>query len=39
MGAVKADYEGQSNFLGIIKTKAKVGLKGSAGSVGGKGGM
>jgi uncharacterized Zn-binding protein involved in type VI secretion len=38
-GAVKADYEGQSDFLGIIKTKAKVGLKGGSGAIGGKAGL
>ena len=39
MGAVKADYEGQSDVLGIIKTKAKAGLYGGAGAAGGKGGF
>lgn len=38
-GAVKADYEDQSDFLGILKTKAKVGLKGGAAAVGGKAGL
>lgn len=37
-GAAKADYEGQSNMLGILKTKAKVGLKGGSAAIGGKGG-
>ncbi|WP_300690012.1 PAAR domain-containing protein [Chryseobacterium sp.] len=39
MGAAKADYEGQSDFFGVLKTKAKVGLSGGSGALGGKGGM
>lgn len=37
-GVAKAEYEGQSDFLGILKTKAKVGLHGGAAALGGKGG-
>lgn len=38
-GAVKADYEGQSDIFGIIKGKAKVGLKGGSAAIGGKAGV
>lgn len=38
LGAAKADYEGQTDIFGILKTKAKVGLHGGAAAVGGKGG-
>lgn len=38
-GAVKADYEGQSDFFGVIKGKAKVGLSGGSAALGGKGGV
>ncbi|MEN4760003.1 MULTISPECIES: PAAR domain-containing protein [unclassified Chryseobacterium] len=39
LGAAKADYEGQSDFLGILKTKAKVGLSGGSAAIGGKAGF
>lgn len=38
LGAAKADYEGQTDILGILKTKAKVGLHGGAAAAGGKAG-
>lgn len=38
-GLAKADFEGQSDYLGVFKTKAKVGLHGGAASLGGKGGF
>ena len=37
-GAAKADFEGQNDFFGIIKTKAKIGLSGGSGAIGGKAG-
>jgi uncharacterized Zn-binding protein involved in type VI secretion len=38
-GVAKAELEGQTDILGIIKSKAKVGLHGGAAALGGKGGV
>lgn len=39
LGAAKADYEGQTDFFGIAKSKIKIGLMGGAGALGGKAGF